>query len=192
MKKLKLSKMAWLILSAGIFVVVLAGLGFTYSGQKSEQNTLKDELEVSKARLEKTQDTGTQQQQIDQLEERLTDSQARLDEAKGKLLQAILSVDVTEKFFQIAESSGVSVKSFGTTDVQSAQVAGVTCSRISLHGLVEGELLELVNFIVNLNQNFITGYVTSAQITVEEEAGEDSTTNIQLEVYSSKGINDGK
>jgi hypothetical protein len=191
MKKLKLSKMAWLILSAGIFVVVLAGLGFTYSGQKSEQNTLKDELEVSKARLEKTQDTGTQQQ-IDQLEERLVDSQTRLDEAKGKLLQAILSVDVTEKFFQIAESSGVSVRSFGTTDIQSTTVSGVACTRIAIHGLVEGEVLELVNFIVNLNQNYITGYVTSAQISVGGETSGDSTANIQLEVYSSKGINDGK
>ena len=140
MKKLKLSKMAWLILSAGIFVVVLAGLGFTYSGQKSEQKTLKADLEISKTRLQKTQDAGTQQQQIDQLEERLADSQTRLNEAKGKFVQAILSVDVTEKFFQIAESSGVLVRNFGTTDIQSAKVAGVNCSKISMHGTVEGEL----------------------------------------------------
>jgi hypothetical protein len=33
MKGIKISKTGWIILSAGIFVVVLAGLGITRSGQ---------------------------------------------------------------------------------------------------------------------------------------------------------------
>jgi Tfp pilus assembly protein PilN len=192
MKKFRLSKVAWLILSAGIFVVVLAGLGFTYSGQNKEQNNLNEQLEVAKTRLEKTQDTGIQQQQIQQLEERLVDSQARLDEAKKKLLQAILSVDVTEKLFQIAESNGVLITSIGTSNVQPAKLSGMTCSKITINCLVEGEPLKLIDFIIAVNQNYVTGYVTSAQISLSEEEDLSGSTSIQVEVYSSKGIEDAK
>jgi hypothetical protein len=192
MKKLKLSKIAWLILSAGIFIVVLAGLGLTYSGQKKEQKTLTDELEVSRMRLEKADDAGVQFQQISQLEERLTDSQSRLTEAKQKLLQAILSVDVTEKFFQIAEASGVTVFNIGTTDIQNAVVDGVNCYKIGIHGTAKGKFSNLIDFIVNINQNYITGYIKTAQIAVGTEDLEDNTVNIQLEVYSSKGLKDGQ
>ena len=192
MKKLKLSKIAWLILSAGVFVVVLAGLGFTYSGQKTEQKNLKEEFETSKIRLEKTQDIGVQQQQLDQLKERLVDSQSRLAEARDKLLQAILSVDVVEKFFQIAESNNVMVMNIGTTKIQTTTVNGVECSRIAINCMIEGELLDIIDFIINLNENYITGYVVSAQISVSEGSGDTCSANLQMEVFSSKGLNDGQ
>jgi len=191
MKKLKLSKIAWLILAAGIFVVVLAGLGLTYSGQKKEQKTLSEELEVSRVRLEKTEDSTVQLQQISQLEERLTDSKSRLEEAKQKMLQAILSVDVAEKFFQIAEASDVMVLSIGTTDIQPTKVSGVDCYKISIQGSVKGEFLKIIDFIINVNQNYITGYIKAAQVSVTTEDTTDNTATIQVEVFSSKGLNDG-
>jgi Tfp pilus assembly protein PilN len=191
MKKLRLSKIAWLILAAGIFIVVLAGLGLTYSGQRREQKTLSEELELTRTRLEKTDDSQSQLQQISQLEERLVDSQGRLTEAKQKLLQAILSVDVSEKFFQIAEASGVTVESMGTTGIKGVEIGGISCYQIDLHGNVSGEFLKLVDFIVNLDQNYITGFVKTAQISVGENGSEGSSATIHVEVYSSKGLEDG-
>ena len=46
MKGLKLSKTSWLILSAGVFIVVLAGLGLTRSQQMKEQTKVADELNL--------------------------------------------------------------------------------------------------------------------------------------------------
>jgi hypothetical protein len=167
---------------------VLAGLGLTYSGQKREQKTITEELEISRDRLDKAQDTGVQLQQISQLEERLTDSQGRLDEAKQKLLQAILSVDVAEKFFQIADASGVVVMTLGTTSIQETKVSDVDCYKISVQGTVNGEFLKLVDFIINLDQNYITGFVKTAQITIDTEKSSTDRATVQVEVYSSKGL----
>ena len=55
MKKLKLSKTSWLILAAGVFIVVLVGLGLTRSQQIREQSGLDDELSVTQKRLDNLQ-----------------------------------------------------------------------------------------------------------------------------------------
>jgi hypothetical protein len=97
-----------------------------------------------------------------------------------------LIVDVAEKFFQIADSSGVTVMNLSTTDVQAANILGVDCFKIEIKGSIEGEFLKIIDFIINVDQNYITGYIDSAQISVDK-----NTANIQVEVYSSKGLKDG-
>ena len=53
MKLLKLSKTSWLILSAGVFIVVLGSLGIARSQQLQEKGTLDEELRLSTQTLEK-------------------------------------------------------------------------------------------------------------------------------------------
>jgi len=187
MKGLKISKVGWLILSAGIFVVVLAGLGITRSGQIKEQGKLGTDLATYQMRLDKV-DTTQGQIQLDELKQQLADSEQQLTDVKNKLHQKIKSVDVTDKFFEIAGYYHVNVTIMGTTTIAKDNYQGVPCSIISLTGSANGDLPNIINFIAGLNNNFNTGFVQSAQIAISENAtSTDSSASINLVVYSYEG-----
>jgi len=188
MKGLKLSKTSWLILSAGIFLVVLAGLGVTRSGQVKEQSRLEEELSISESRLEKMELTSLQTQ-MGKLQDQLDESESQLAEVKTRLRQTILSVDVTEKFFEVAKYSEAVVMTMGTSTIAKNTIAGVDCFTISLSATVTGDLNNMVDFIINLNQGYTTGYVKSVQISLNNISSEVSsgTANIQMITYSYKG-----
>jgi hypothetical protein len=211
MKGIKLSKTSWLILSAGVFVVILAGLGVTRSQQLREQSGMNQELALSQTRLNKV-DVTALQQQIEDLRQQIDDGQTQLDTAKERLRQTVVSVDVTDEFFKIADFSGVTVTTLSTSKISSKATDGIGLDTISLSAQAQGDLDALVNFVVNLNNGYATGYVLSAQITLPETAvaadgesqtsgdtGEDVTTTttetsvreptvaVQMIVYSYEG-----
>jgi hypothetical protein len=187
LKGLKFSKMGWLILSAGIFIVVLAGLGITRSGQVKEQGKLGTDLASSQVRLDKV-DTTQYELQITELTQQLTDSEQQLGEVKDKLRQKIESVDVTDKFYEIAAFYSVNVTVMGTTKVSNDTYQGVEFSVISLSGTATGEFPDIIDFIAGLNNNFSTGFVQIAQIKVADANSDNkSDADISLIVYSYEG-----
>jgi len=188
MKGLKISKTSWLILAVGIFLVVLACLGVTRSGQMKEQNKLEEELKMSESRLDKVPATDLQTQ-LEELQDRLEESEGQLTEAKNRLRQTILSVDVTDKFFEIAKYCDVVVMNMSTTAIGKNTVAGVNYATISLNAVITGDASNLLDFIISLNKGYSTGYVKSAQISLNSESDEEgiSSANIQMIVYSYEG-----
>jgi hypothetical protein len=186
MKGLKFSKTGWLILAAGIFIVVVAGMGITRSGQLKDQNRLGTDLLLSQTRLDKIETTS--QTQINELNQQLVDSGQQLAEAKDRLRQKIESVDVADKFYEIAKYYSVNVTIMGTTMIAKESYQGVPCSVISLSGSASGKLTNIIEFIVGLNNNFSTGFVQSAQIRVADDAtSSESAASISLVVYSYEG-----
>jgi hypothetical protein len=187
LKGLKFSKTGGLILSAGIFVVVLAGLSITRSGQLSEQGKLGTDLASSQERLDKV-DTNTYEFQLAELNQQLTDNQQQLTEVKDKLRQKIESVDVSDKFYEIAAFYSVNVTVMGTTKVSNDTYEGIEMSVISLSGMASGAFPDIIKFIAGLNNNFSTGFVQSVEIEVAKaETEEVSTASISLIVYSYEG-----
>jgi len=187
LKGLKFSKTGWLILSAGIFIVVLAGLGITRSGQVKEQSQLGIDLASSQMRLDKV-DTIQSQMQLEELEQQLIDSEQQLAEVKDKLHQKIDSVDVTDKFYEIAAFYGVNVTVMGTTKVSGDTYQGVECSVISLTGTAAGEFTDIIDFIAGLNNNYSTGFVQFAQIKINDNPSFGPWNgDINLIVYSYEG-----
>jgi hypothetical protein len=187
LKGLKFSKTGGLILSAGIFVVVLAGLGITRSGQLSEQGKLGTDLASSQARLDKV-DTNTYEFQLTELNQQLADNQQQLAEVKDKLRQKIESVDVSDKFYEIAAFYSVNVTVMGTTKVSGDTYQGVEMAVISLNGMASGAFPDVIKFIAGLNNNFSTGFVQSVEIEVAKpETEEVSSASISLIVYSYEG-----
>jgi len=186
MKGMKFSKTGWLILSAGIFIVVVAGMGITRSSQLKDQNRLGTDLLLSQTRLDKIETTS--QTQLNELNQQLVDSGQQIAEAKDRLRQKIKSVDVTDKFYEIAQYYSVNVTIMGTTTISHDNYEGVPCSVIALSGSACGELTNIIEFIAGLNNNFSTGFVQSTQISVADDAtvGE-STASISLVVYSYEG-----
>ena len=187
MKGLKLSKTSLLILSAGIFIVVLGTLGVTRSGQMKEKETLSENLSSTSTRLENIE-VSNLKVQLTELQEQLQESQEQLTEAKDRLRQTVISVDVTDKLYEIAEYYDVTITIMGTTVIQQMNFSGVNCSVISLNAQVEGTLSAIIDFITGMNNNYTTGFIRTFQIAVGEETdGDTSTASINMIVYSYEG-----
>lgn len=183
---MKLSKTSWLILSVGIFIVVVAGLGLTRSQQIQEKSQLDEELSIVEMRLNKLQVQQLHQQQ-EELQERLDESTIQLGATKDRLNQTIESIDVTDEFYAIAESCKATVESISTSSIKSEKLGNIACSMIQINAQVTGELPNLIDFVISLNNDFTTGVVKSAHMSIEETTEEESLANIMMVVYSYEG-----
>ena len=96
---MKLSRTSWLILSAGIFLVVVAGLCLTRSQQVQKESQLGEELSIAEKRLSNFQVSELHQQQ-EELQSQLDERTVQLTAAKDILSQTVESISVTDEFFQ--------------------------------------------------------------------------------------------
>ncbi len=172
--KLKLSKTSWMILAAGVFLVILAGLGLTRSQQVKEQTKVAGDLDLATKRLATIQ-TGSLGQQLETLKTKVDESQALLDDARAHLHQTVISVDVTDQFFQTAAYCSVNITNLTTTTIAQAKFDNVTFSTISLSAAVQGEKTDIVKFIIALNDGYVTGNVQSAQVTFSSASAGDTS-----------------
>jgi hypothetical protein len=185
MKKIKinLSKTSWIILSVGVFIVVLAGLGVTYSQQIKEKNELQDELAVTDLRLEKFNIAELQQQESQLLEE-IEAETAKLESALAEIQQTIESIDVTGTCYLIASQSDVEIIDISSTEIGNAEMGELGLSKIALSVGVTGSLPNIVDYIAELNDNFTTGHVVTVQMNFGDIP---PYASIQLVIYSYEG-----
>ena len=146
-----------------------------------------EELSVIQKRLDNLQVTELQELQ-EELQQRLDESDIEFDEAKDRLRQPIASVDVTDKIFQIAEYSIVTIMSLSTTPISGGQLGSVDMSTISIVTSVVGHSSDVINFIININHGFTTGIVQMATIAIpEDEEEEPASGSLNVIIYSYKG-----
>jgi len=187
MKTLKIGKANWLILSVGVFLVVVASLGLTRSQQLREQSQLGEELSIAEMRLNQLQVKQLRQQQ-EELQGQLDESKIQLMAAKDKLRQTVESINVTDEFFEVAQSCGVEVASISSSSIKSDKLGGIVCSVITLNAGVQGEVSNLISFVIKLNNDFTTGIVKSAQISILEVADEgEPSASILMVVHAYEG-----
>jgi hypothetical protein len=170
MKGLKLSKASWLILSIGVFLVILAGLGLTRSQQMKEKTKLGDELSLYEKKIGTVQTTQLSQQ-LENLKGKVQESESQLKDAQAMLNQTVISVDVSDEIFKIAAYCSVNITSLSTTTIAQSKLESISISTISLNARVTGEKSNIINFITSLNNGFVTGNVASAQITFADATG---------------------
>jgi hypothetical protein len=206
MKGFKLSKASWLILSAGVFLVVLAGLGLTISRQMTEKNKIDADLELLEKRIEAIKTTQLTQQ-LENLKAQTEESQSLLKDAKARLDSTVISVDVADEFFKIAFANSVNVTSVSTSVIGQTKYGDISVSTISLSASVKGPKQNIINCIIGLNNGYITGNIGSAQVTFgsaieemeseqvdEEESGQShelqagmAEASISMTIYSYEG-----
>jgi hypothetical protein len=188
MNKLKLSKTSWLILAAGVFVVILAGLGLTRSQQLREQTEIDDALTITTTRLNNLETT-----QLDveaaELQRQLDESMVELGEVKDRLRSTVVSVDVTDEFFRIAEYSNVQVTDYRTSSQMEENLGGVGCLMTTIGANIMGTTDDLINFVINLNNGYTTGVVRTINISIPEDTTQsvDSTITVNMAIYSYEG-----
>jgi hypothetical protein len=163
MKGLKLSKASWLILAAGIFLIVLAGLGLTRSQQLKEQTRLDEELTLSEKRLSTLQ-TAQLTQQLENLKVKVEENEAQVKDAQARLDQTVISVDVADEFYKIANYCSVNITSLTTSKIANLKYMNIHISTTSLSAAVTGDKQNIIDFIISLNNGFITGKMGSISI----------------------------
>jgi hypothetical protein len=179
---MKVSKPTFMILGAGIFIIALAGLGVARVGQVKEYNRVSADLAVNTARLNNLQANSPATPQLTELKYEIDEIISRTADIKERLKQSVISVDVSEKFFEVADYYQVTVDSIGTSVVSKQPFAGIPCQMISLSATVYGTYDTLVAFVKGLNDNFATGFVRSAQFNFDAPAG--PFASVQMVVYT--------
>jgi len=184
---LKLSKTTWLIITAGVFIIALAGLGMVWSQQVQEQNQLKEQLASAQSRLSGVQTEQLSTRQTD-LEEQLSQTTSQYEAVKAILSQPVGSITISSILFDIAEAHELEVTQMTSPGLTGGYFEGITCSVITLSATVEGDVPNLVNFITKVNSHLTTGVVKSITITIPETPnGEKASANIELVVYTFSG-----
>jgi hypothetical protein len=181
---MKLSRAGWWILVLGVFLVAVFSLGLARSQQVKAQGQLSEELKLSETRLGKLQIRELQQQR-EELKHQVDEARVQLAAAKDKMRATVESIDVTDHFYAVAKSCGVTVVSIGSSAVGGEKLAGIGCSVIVINATVGGDTHNLVDFILSLNSDFATGVVRSAQVTMPE--GKTPLANIRMFVYAYEG-----
>ena len=171
---MKMSAKGFLLLGIGILVVAFVSLGLTYTQRVDQQEVLYEELALAEERLANIDLEPLQTQQED-LENRLSQvlSQLQSSVAKTTLSQTVESIDTTDNLFQIAEVSNVEITAISSSGLGSADLEGITCSTLPVTVTAEGDVSDLVKFVVNLNEDFTNGAVKSVDISVPEEEEEE-------------------
>lgn len=184
---MKLGKMSILLLTAGIVVIAFASLGIARAQQLQEQDRVSEELSLVQQKLNilKLQKLRSR---YEELEEQLSQATSQSEAVRAVLSQPIGSIGATDDLFTIARDCGVEISGITSSDPVGADLEGVPCSVLTLNVSVEGDLLNLISFIIKVNGDFATGTVESAGITVSDNTTEPGTTAaIKLLVYTYQG-----
>ncbi len=180
MKGLKLSKASWVILAAGVFLIVLAGLGLTRSQQMKEQTRLDEELNISEKRLSTLQ-TAQLTQQLENLRVKVEESDAQVKDAQARLDQTVISVDVADEFYKIANYCSVNITSLTTSKIVNSKYLSIPISTTSLSAAVTGDKKNIVDFIISLNNGFVTGKLGSFSISFDGAEAEEEIPDSEEE-----------
>ncbi len=184
---MKLTKKSWLLLTLGVFVITFASLGAIQSQQVRQQKRLNEELALAELRLEGFQlEQLSAQQEV--LEEQLKQTISQSETTKTILSQSIGSITSSSTLFDIAQAYGVEVTEFSSSGLASGDLDGIPCSVLTLNARVEGDISDLISFIMKLNSELTTGVVKSVEISMSEATSEaKSSANIQLVLYTYQG-----
>jgi len=158
------------------------------SQRVSEQNQLKEQLTLARSRLRAVQLETLSTQQAE-LETQLSQATSQFEAVRSMLAQpAGGSVGASTILFDLARAHNLEVTKIASPGPTSDTLEGLTCSVTSLTARVEGDVPNLVSFILKLNTHLTTGVIRSITITIPEAAsGEKASADIQLVVYTSQG-----
>ena len=188
LKRIKLTKTAWLLLAAGVVIVAFSSLGVAYFQQVDEKKQLDEELDLANRKLNtlQLQELRSQQQE---LEQQLDQVMSQLETAKADLSPSIENIAATDTVFETANDSDVVVNEYASADFNYGDLAGITFSILPISAAVRGNVPDIIDFVINLNGNFTTGVVQSVNIlTSDNITGVDNAgATIHQSIYVYQG-----
>lgn len=184
--RLSVSKRLLLLISGGMLLVAVAGLGTSYVGQMQEQAQLSDDLELAQNKLaasplEKSfahlSDLTKQSQALD----------AEIVSSKKQLSQSIVGTDVLEILQQAAGAASVDITAITSTGRVNSDIGKVPVYALPVNISVKGEVPSIYSFVVKLSERFPTETVRSIDVTMPDKESMSPTASIKLNIYSYRG-----
>ena len=123
--------------------------------------------------------------QHEELEKQLSQTTLQFEAVRAILSQPIGSIGANDALFDIAQACGVEITGVISSALLSDELEGVPCSVLTLDVSVEGNLPNLISFVLGVNGNFESGAIDSVNINVSDETTEQrSAARIKLLIYN--------
>jgi len=179
---LSLGKTRWpVVVVVVVLAAVFGSLGAVQARQSAEKTRLEQEISALEENI--TEDLQQRSQR-----DSSTETSAELEAAKAQLSIQTDSIDANEALFEIARRYGVMVTETMVANESAADLAGVTCSTLPVTVSVEGEVLQLVEFIMALNTEVPNGLVGEARASVPSASSDALPwADVSLAIYSYQG-----
>jgi len=182
-KPLKISKPARWILTIGILVILLGGLGLNYARQKTEQSELNANIaQAQQDFIKYTMEHQAQQYtaQKEDLQTRLNQANSRIASAQSALRQYTESIEINDALFEAADEANVTITSLTSSSPKVEELNSIACQAFTLSITAKGEVVALLNFVDKVSQRFSTSDINSVEIDVLEKP----TIVLGLKIYA--------
>lgn len=177
-------KTRWPIVIAGIVLVaILSTLGVFQARQTTEKNRLNSEIAAAELGLDEFRPVNGVYP-LEAVKEHINDATLTLDEARAQLSESTDSIEAEDTLFAIAELSGVEIQNINIAPVSSDNLVDINCTTLSVATTVEGEVPQLLDFVMALNTDVTNGAVGSAKISVPSGTDEQApTAEVNMVIY---------
>jgi hypothetical protein len=164
---MKISKASLIILIIGILIIVACCLGWIYLQKLDQQKQLESNLEGAKKNLAliKYDDLNSQKdllsQQIEELNNRLAATQDRLKSQED-------SINATDAILEDAKSHGIDILNMRSQGKSKDSLSGIDFDALSIEVDFAGNIHDISNFAISLNEKFPTSIESLVQIDKSE------------------------
>lgn len=161
---MKFNKTTWIVLAVCILVFCAAGLGWVYSQQSNQLEKLNTQLVTAQKKLAQIKLDDLNQQkdqitlQIKQLNDQLASNKTRLRSKED-------SIDVTRTILELAKSYRIEITEMRSPGLSNEELAGTNLSTLTLDLSVAGNINDISNFAISLNERYPTSIDTVVQLT---------------------------
>lgn len=173
----KLTNKSKVLLTTGVFLIVLISLSMVQLQQIQARSRTEKETAQTNLLLEKLNIDGLASQKAE-LQSRVEQATVDISQAKDSLEQSLETIESSGDIYAIAAKSDVHVDSINSSMVSEKNIGGVKCAVLQVTVKASGTTTALINFVSQLTAKYHTGAVTSVQI---GSAGSSDNTSGTLE-----------
>jgi len=187
---MRFSRIAWLALGIGIFVIVAGSLGSIYRTQASAQEGLESRLSVAQVTLPKLiSEKEDLESQLRQAKLKLTEARTSLAEAGAKLPESVDSIEFDETLYKIANGVNLKITNLTTSRSGVKEVEDITFSTTSFKVVVKGKVDDILEFIntIATDAYFTNATIKVVNMNIPKKEAEKPSATIELVTYSYKG-----
>ncbi len=178
--KNKMGKGLWIMLSIGLFILVLAGIGAGYMKEKQQQEQLNEELGTAQSEVAILAQSKLPAQKAT-AETQLEQTQTQLTEIKNQFNVPMVSTDVFQTLTDAATKEKVKIVTMTSSGDESVTMNTLPFNQLKINMIVIGNISDIYNFIKKLESIFPSAVLEPVTITGEEAQ---STATMGLTIYS--------
>ena len=192
---MKLSKIAWIILVIGIFVIASGSLYWLYLQEGPKQEELSGQLSAVQAKIPKlAAERANLDSTLTELEDKLAQVTSQLKTAKAVFPAAVESIEVDELLFGMANDWGLEIITLTASEpsdlkveveveTEDIEVEDVTYLVTSFDMDLKGEVSDILNFIHTIvtHRDFDTATVEIVSIVIPDPMSEEEIEGLSEE-----------